>query len=216
MKKNLQQPAFILAMALLMFASCKKQSDPVITLNGETEMTIYLGEAFNDPGATAKDYKGKDITSEIQVLGSVAATSGHTTLDYTVSDKKGNFSRIGRGITRGFKNSDIAGTYSVVQTSNNGGGTQNYTGTVTIVSGDIVSVKMNNMNSLYAPVNMSANIYGNATQFSIPDQTANGSTITLGTYGDVSNSSGPIKITVSFQTFNGTMTRNHDAIWTKL
>ena len=60
-------------------------SVPIITLNGDSTMTITQGETFTDPGYTAT-YKGIDITSSVQVSGSVNTSVVDTyTLTYTVS-----------------------------------------------------------------------------------------------------------------------------------
>ena len=58
---------------------------PIITLNGEATMTITQGETFTDPGVTAT-YRGVDITSSVQVSGSVDTSVVDTyTLTYNVS-----------------------------------------------------------------------------------------------------------------------------------
>ncbi len=65
---------------------------PIITLLGESTVTLNVGQTYTDAGATASDDIDGDITSKINVAGlpvdmSVAATH---TLTYTVSDKAGN------------------------------------------------------------------------------------------------------------------------------
>ena len=58
---------------------------PIITLNGDSTITITQGETFTDPGYTAT-YRGIDITSSVQVSGSVNTAVVDTyTLTYTVS-----------------------------------------------------------------------------------------------------------------------------------
>ena len=60
-------------------------SVPIITLNGDSTMTITQGETFTDPGYTAT-YRGVDITSSVQVAGSVNTSVVDTyTLTYNVS-----------------------------------------------------------------------------------------------------------------------------------
>ncbi|MBW1295102.1 DUF5011 domain-containing protein [Aquimarina litoralis] len=64
---------------------------PVITILGDNPLIIRQGDAFNDPGATATDNIDGDITSEIQVTGTVNANVvGTYQLTYTVSDAAGN------------------------------------------------------------------------------------------------------------------------------
>ena len=58
---------------------------PIITLNGDSTMTITEGETFTDPGYTAT-YRGVDITSNVTVQGTVNTSVVDTyTLTYTVS-----------------------------------------------------------------------------------------------------------------------------------
>src|SRR5205085_6417880 len=60
---------------------------PSITLNGVDPMTVECHGSFSDPGATATDTCAGDLTSAIQVSGSVNADApGAYTLTYTVSD----------------------------------------------------------------------------------------------------------------------------------
>ena len=60
---------------------------PVLTLNGANPLSVELGSAFADPGATATDKDWGDISSLIQVSGTVDShTLGSYTLTYTVSN----------------------------------------------------------------------------------------------------------------------------------
>jgi hypothetical protein len=60
---------------------------PAISLNGANPMTVECHTAFSDPGATASDGCAGDLTSVINVTGSVNANAvGTYTLTYTVSD----------------------------------------------------------------------------------------------------------------------------------
>lgn len=211
MKKNV-----LIVAGALFVAGCAKQADPVITLNGEEQMTIYAGDTWTDPGATATDYKGRDISADIEILGTVPATSGSTTLDYTVSDKKGNFSVEQRVVTRGFKNSDLAGTYSVERSTNNGGGTQTYTGTITASTSDIVTITIDNSNSYIGSVIMTATLTSSGTQITIEDQTSGSCEVMYGQYGYASNSTGEVVLELDFATnCSWTGVYNHETTWTK-
>ena len=65
--------------------------EPVITLIGESEITIEQGGNFTDPGATAADNVDGNITANIVVDGTVDTTApGIYTLTYNVSDAAGN------------------------------------------------------------------------------------------------------------------------------
>jgi hypothetical protein len=64
---------------------------PVITLNGDADMVLPVGLAFNDPGATATDNVDGDISGDIVVTGTVdTSTPGTYTIDYDVMDAAGN------------------------------------------------------------------------------------------------------------------------------
>ena len=66
-------------------------TDPVITLNGNANVTITVGDAYTDAGATAADNIDGDLTSSIITTGSVDnSTVGTYTLTYNVSDAAGN------------------------------------------------------------------------------------------------------------------------------
>ena len=66
-------------------------NNPFITLNGDSNIEIYMGSTFVDPGATAYDEEDGDITNSIQVSGSVDTnTHGTYVLAYNVTDSDGN------------------------------------------------------------------------------------------------------------------------------
>jgi len=66
-------------------------TDPTITPNGASPMTVECHAAFTDPGASATDTCAGDLDSAIQVSGTVDPnTVGTYTLTYTVSDASGN------------------------------------------------------------------------------------------------------------------------------
>ena len=57
---------------------------PIITLKGETTMTVGRDEVYTDPGYSAT-YKGNDVTSDVVVTGTVNTdTVGTYTLEYSV------------------------------------------------------------------------------------------------------------------------------------
>ena len=58
---------------------------PVITLNGESSMTITEGDSFTDPGATTDD--GEQVITQGTVN---TATAGTYTITYTATDAAGN------------------------------------------------------------------------------------------------------------------------------
>lgn len=49
-----------------------------ITLNGEENMTVALNSEFTDPGATATDADGNDVSDKIKTFGSVKTNEAGT------------------------------------------------------------------------------------------------------------------------------------------
>ena len=77
---------------------------PVLTLDGLNPMTLELGDAFVDPGATASDTCAGSLTTAILVSGTVnPGTVGVYSLIYTVSD--------------GYNTTQVTRTVNVVDTT---------------------------------------------------------------------------------------------------
>lgn len=71
---------------------------PVITLIGANPINHELNTSYTDPGVTASDYPGDDLTSSVVVSGSVNTTiAGTYTLTYDLTDVAGN---VATSITR--------------------------------------------------------------------------------------------------------------------
>ncbi|KND49831.1 MAG: hypothetical protein AB203_01940 [Parcubacteria bacterium C7867-008] len=70
---------------------------PTITLNGDAAVDIAQGAYWADPGATATDAQGNDLTSQIAVTGTVDVnTSGLYTINYSVVDGVGQSAGVSR------------------------------------------------------------------------------------------------------------------------
>ncbi|MDO1502255.1 DUF5011 domain-containing protein [Winogradskyella maritima] len=64
---------------------------PVITLNGASTIDVFVGQAYNELGATATDDVDGDLTSSIITSGTVdTSNAGTYAVMYTVSDAAGN------------------------------------------------------------------------------------------------------------------------------
>ncbi|HIG67410.1 MAG TPA: DUF5011 domain-containing protein [Porticoccaceae bacterium] len=70
---------------------------PTITLNGEANVTIELGTAYSDPGATSTD--SVDGVLDVSVSGTVETEIGEYTLTYTATDAGGNSASVDRIVT---------------------------------------------------------------------------------------------------------------------
>jgi len=74
--------------------------DPIVTLLGENPYTVLQGADFTDPGATAVDVVGGDLTTDIVVVGSVdTSVVGEYTISYSVSDAAGNVALVERTVS---------------------------------------------------------------------------------------------------------------------
>lgn len=64
---------------------------PIITLNGDTDVSIIMGNQYKEQGAKATDEKNGDLTSKIQIENNVNTSKiGKYTVTYKVSDNSGN------------------------------------------------------------------------------------------------------------------------------
>lgn len=73
---------------------------PTITLNGNSDITIKAGTRFEDPGCTAKDSHGNDISDSVSVSDNISTyRAGTYTITYSVTDKFGNETSIDRTVT---------------------------------------------------------------------------------------------------------------------
>lgn len=72
---------------------------PVVKLKGNNNITLYVGDKFTDPGATATDDRDGDLTSAIEIAGKVDTNKeGTYTLTYKVKDKSGNEASVTRTV----------------------------------------------------------------------------------------------------------------------
>ena len=75
-------------------------TDPVIALTGGESFVVNAAFTFEDPGATAKDYLGVDLTDRITVEGAVVPyLVGEYTLTYAVTDDYGRRTEVQRTVS---------------------------------------------------------------------------------------------------------------------
>ncbi|HEU4718581.1 MAG TPA: DUF5011 domain-containing protein [Bacteroidia bacterium] len=196
--------------AALFFSGCRKENmPPVVTLNGDANMTSYKGDTFTDPGATANDNEEGDLTAKIQETGSVGSGVGYYTLDYSVTDKEGSYADVQRNVTVKYKNAYLAGNYNVTETSPFG--TTNYTGMVTSGTSDNAEFVFGSTSGP-DPIVVDANITG-LNDIS-PLTVAQGGPLTNFT-GTITEPSGHVVFTMSYLRPIGNTTTNCTATWTK-
>lgn len=73
--------------------------DPELTLEGDEHITMKLGEKFSEPGYTATDKNGNDITADVSVLDASLNKAGEQKIEYEVKDSKGSTTRVARIVT---------------------------------------------------------------------------------------------------------------------
>lgn len=77
--------------AVLRFIEYYDDTPPVLTLEGETEMTLAYGRSYEEPGFCAEDDRDGDLTDQIRVEGQILPTApGVQELRYLVRDQAGN------------------------------------------------------------------------------------------------------------------------------
>ena len=77
----------------------KDEIAPVITLNGNDTIYIYVGNNYNEPGFTASDNCDGDITDKVTVSGSVDTSNvGTYKITYTVVDRSNNTTSVERTV----------------------------------------------------------------------------------------------------------------------
>ena len=77
-----------------------KKEEPTITLNGDANISLTVGDTYIEQGATAKDDNDGDITSKIKPSGTVSTTKvGKYTITYSVTNSKGKTATTKRTIT---------------------------------------------------------------------------------------------------------------------
>lgn len=75
-------------------------SDPVITLNGDANMTLYIGSKYNEQGAIATDICDGDISDKIITSGNVDTnTKGTYTITYSVTNSDSKTTEVKRTIS---------------------------------------------------------------------------------------------------------------------
>ncbi len=80
--------------------SVKDTAPPVITLNGDAEVSITKGKKFEDAGIVAQDNYDGDISSNVTVSGSVdAEKTGEYVITYEIKDSSGNTATATRKVT---------------------------------------------------------------------------------------------------------------------
>ena len=78
----------------------KDTTAPVLTLEGSSEMQLYMNKEYTEPGFTASDNYDADVTQSVTVEGSVdTSKAGTYVLTYSVADSSGNVAQAQRTVS---------------------------------------------------------------------------------------------------------------------
>lgn len=75
-----------------------EEMNPSLKLEGEEPLKILLGEDFEEPGFSAEDEKGKDLTEQVKVERPDFKEAGKSEISYTVKDSMGNRTTVKRQV----------------------------------------------------------------------------------------------------------------------
>ena len=73
--------------------------EPQLELKGDKNITMKLGETFEEPGYAASDDSGTDLTDQVRVSDQKFDRAGTFKIRYTVSDSEGRMTRLTRKVT---------------------------------------------------------------------------------------------------------------------
>ena len=76
-----------------------EKMSPELVLKGEDEVRLMLGEKFEEPGYSASDEKGNDISESVSVSDTSFKKAGKHQVIYTAKDKTGRETRLVRNVT---------------------------------------------------------------------------------------------------------------------
>ena len=116
----------------LMMASCAKDDTtaPIITLNGDSEISIDLQQPYVELGATAID--DEDGTVTVEISGTVDINlKGQYVITYTATDEAGNIASEERLVNVVNSADLLAGAYTNATDNCNAGGQSQFNATVT-------------------------------------------------------------------------------------
>ena len=111
-KFNIPIIAGILILLVVMGSCKKKKTAPTLTLNGDSSITMCVGDLYVEAGASAIDAYGDDvdvmITSDLNIN-----SMGTYTIEYTATDKNDNVSTEQTTITVEVCASSMLGDYTI-------------------------------------------------------------------------------------------------------
>lgn len=205
---------YVIVASVLVTTGCRKKdtNPPVLTLNGESTMSLFVGESYTDPKASATDDRDGDISQDVRVEGMVSPLlAGEYKITYKVADDAGNEAiPVVRTVYVKHTNAFIAGDYTTSEACNFGNVDQ-YDASVVAATDDKVTVTLKNFGNYNTTVDLTAALSGPSNQ-----------TITLSSNqvaaGLVYNGSGTVSpdgrtITINYSATQGSTQDQCTATW---
>jgi hypothetical protein len=166
-KQFLSITATLLIASAFVLTSCNKEDTtaPTVTLKGDAEVVIYIGDNYTEAGATATDLDGKDnesdVSSSIVITGAVDKTkAGSYTISYKATDEAGNAStEVKRTVKVKHSNATLSGSYTGTE-SCNFGPVASYSGSVSNGTTGILSIVVGNLGNFTTTINIPATLSG--------------------------------------------------------
>ncbi len=207
---------YVVFPAVLVISGCRKKDEtpPVLTINGESTMTMFVGESYTDLKATAQDDRDGDLSGDIRVEGMVSPLkAGEYTITYKVADDAGNEAiPVSRKVIVKHKNSFIAGDHTASEACNFGN-VDPYDGSVVASPDDQVTVTLKNFGNYNTTIDLTAVLSGTTNQtITLTPNQVNAGIVYNGT-GTVSPD-GTV-ITINYSATQGSTQDQCTATWTR-
>ncbi len=190
-------------------------TSPVITLDGDSPMTVVLGGTYVEPGFTATDNEDGDLTLSVTSDESDVNTDmiGKYDVLYSVTDKAGNTGTETRDVWVAAVKTSYTGTYSVSETCSDGG-TYTYDTSISPGSGSD-EILINNFGGYGTTVNVLTTISGDLGDVLVVNYTTGGATFT-GTGTLTEGTITTMKMNIDYVASDGSSSLNCDATYNRL
>ena len=209
--KLLSEYGFYIFLFIALIGCKKKDSSlPVITRIGGNSVQQTLNTPWTEPGYTASDNTGGDITSNVIVKGKVNKDlAGTYVITYTVADNAGNETSVYRNVIIYNEANFLSGKYFAKDTSNLLAATT-FTATLTpsnTINKELIIENFGRWDSLcHCVATVKMNISGkniNSVLFWNKQQIANNDSILVASNGGFITNLSPATLSFSYQWTNG-------------
>lgn len=189
---------FTLLSAVLIFTGCKKDDTaaPIITLNGNSAVTVSLNASYTDAGAVADDAEDGQVTvtSDFSTTNPNVNLKGNYTITYTAIDAAGNKATATRSVAVVNDAEFLAGSYVNAYDSCQSGAAGTFNATITTSNTTNNAFSISNFGGFGTSVTINGTRSSNTLSFA--------SSQSLGATSSLISGSGTITSTTSPTTFN--------------